>query len=522
MNKDSAVENFNFIYLGLLAGGALNIPEYANTWCSWEVNDVISWDVINFIDTQRPGCQLWLGDNACSFPDPREILRLQHSPCLVALTISLYACEIKAFKLLQQTILTCRKLRTLDLDIWFQNTSFEFDEPKIYGFKLKPNEKFPPLKSLSLSGFYFGSSLEAKGTWREAIDLAQLTSLTLHDDAFPWWQEPALSSLKSFKAKMPKQLGTDIIRSPLNPDFHCFFSQNKNLEILDLSRFSEKFDFAWLKPVGPTLKTLRLHEFTRTIEVKNRHILLPTDLHFLGRNLPNLRNLKLDIGASEAWPYEMLTTIALAFPMLTYLTVHISYLVGSRQASSLPNVIDNCQLAKMTRIASSWSHLWNILSGKYCCLSQQQYEESTNQSPFYRQEIDQTTQTHGIPLSQREPLLKSLVVMIGPPSSPESQAFRVTVSERVEDGRRGEAFVISQDVEDIVQQMKELPTRSIQSKQFGEMCQNLLQARRKAEIGFFDKNEEGLVTSESWHWGSKRSVIPEEDAHVVNGINLGT
>lgn len=483
---------------------------------SWEVNEVVSWDIINFIDTQRPGCQLWLSDNACSFPDPREILRLQHSPCLVALTISLYACETKAFKLLQQTILTCRKLRALDLDIWFQNTSFEFDEPKIYGFKLKPDEKFPPLKSLSLSGFHVGMSLESERIWREAIDLAQLTSLTLYDDAFLWWQEPRLNSLQSFEIKMSKQLGTAFYSSPTNPELHCFFSQNKNLEFLDLSRFCKNFNFAWLEPVGSSLKYLRLHEFTRTIEAKNSRILHRSDLHLLGKTLPNLRDLKLDMGASKTWPYEMLATIALAFPKLTCLTIHMRYPTRSQRASSLPNIVDNCQLAKMSRIASSWSHLWKILSGEHCCLSQEQYEQSATQSLFCRQEKEQKTQDHAAPLSRPEPLLKSLVVIIGPPSSPESQEFRVTVSECAEYARRGEASVISQDVEDIVQQMKEIPSRSIQSKQFGDMCQKLLQARRKAKTGFFDKNDERPVSTKSWHWGSRRTVIPEVDAHMIN------
>lgn len=472
-------------------------------------------------------------------------------PWLVALTISLDACNIQAFKLFQQTILICHKLRVLKIDIQLLNRYLDDDRPRIHGFRLRPNEKLPPLKSLSLSGFHFESSEKKNGNWEDIIDFTNLTNLTLRDDAFPWWQEPRLNLLQSFKAKMPKQPKTPSTKSTYIVDFHCFFSQNKHLETLNLARLIEDFDFVWLKPIGSTLKTLHLHEFNRTSAFQSGRSLGHSDLRLLGKILPNVRELKLDLGASKTWPYEKLTTIALAFPELSYLTVHMNYPLDFRQAFPSSNEIDNYQFATISRTASSWSYLWICLSSNSCFPSERKTSQSVPSEEIHEQPTTQTTknkryktisfpkmisrslkktsntqemnqqqQIHSFLPSQREPLLKSLVVVVGPPESPGSQSFHATISECAEDAKRGKAFVVSLDVEDTTRQMRELSARSIQSNQFGDMCQNLLQARRKAKEGFFNKDDKRPITSESWKWGAKLSVVPDQDAEAKQRMDI--
>lgn len=412
-----------------------------------------------------------------------------------------------AFGCLQSTIMTCPALRTLDLALlcgggWMDGA------PIIRGFKLMNGQRLPPLKHLLLAGFPAGLHLGIEDTWREALDLSRLTGLYFReqrDQAFNWWQETNLASLRYFRASYPERSNGHLNFDAIPLQVKSFFSRNQRLEVLDLVDFMHHIELGWLAPLSSTLHTLRIHEQPqrrRAIRAKfdDRRFLTHGDISLLGKLLPNLHTLKLDIRATPNWPYGTLTSIAIAFPWLHCLEINFD----------LYYEMEKCLLrhgypvATMNRAASSWSHLWRIFAGQDTATRKR--ATGCTSSPDEHMDVNIC-----------RPHLKTLTIIIGPPGHTFGggmegvcHQFHVCISERAEEAEQGIATVTSSAVE---HQLKS--TSSIDSESEAAKHEKALSiARYKAEVGTIEWPLRHTSTFEFKippHWGAKRTIQPSDN-----------
>ena len=119
------------------------------------------------------------------------------------------------------------------------------------------------------------------------------------------------------------------------------------------------------------------------------------------------------------------------------------------------------------------------------------------------------------------PHLKPLEIIVGPPPRflPEPHltchSFNVTISENAEEAEQGIATVKSLEVEHILAELHDLASSpyliGLETRE-RELRQDLLFARRNAEIGTVD--QEFKIYGLSDRWGAKRSVRPSEGVKV--------
>ena len=471
---------------------------------------MIPQDIINCVNSKQPPCELWVYGRTFSCPSPKKIVAVQDLPGLVALSISVPATSVDTFFLLQWALRSCPNLRMLDLNIVHETSHPTRTAPIIRGFQPTNGRKLPSLGHLILSGFRAGLQMGIEDTWREALYLSQLESLYFKDpkeQAFNWWQETSLVSLKSFRAPYPLHSHTHLNAASIPLQIKSFFGRNWRLKDLELFDFMDHIELLWLAPLGSSLQALRIHERPkrprRHTQFDRRRFLTHDDISLLGRLLPNLDTLKLNFRATPNWPYGTLTAIAIAFPRLRHLEIHFDICYSAE--NNMPQ--HGYPLATMNRAASSWSHLWNILAS--------QDTATRNRATGNILSPDQ-------PTIMCQPHLKTLEVIVGPPgpyvhTSSLFHRFQVTLAERAEEAEQGIATLISKEVEDLLQEKnKFLPKFLVATgSEVERVDEDLAKAMIEAEIGTEDWSFDicAYPTSAAPHWGMRRTVRPSEMFH---------
>jgi hypothetical protein len=414
--------------------------------------------------------------------------------------------DVGAFGCLQSTIMTCPALRLLDLAlVWVGD--WMHGAPIIRGFRLTNGQRLPPLEHLILAGFPTALHRGIEDTWREALDLSRLKGLYLRDfreQAFNWWQETNLGSLKYFGASYPERSNNHLNFDAIPPQVESFFYRNQKIEMLGLVDFMNHMELRWLAPLSSTLHTLRIHEQSRRrraigANFDSRRFLTHGDILLLGKLLPNLHTLKLDIRATPNWPYGTLTSIAIAFPWLHYLEIDFD-LYYETESKLLRH---GYPVATMNRAASSWSHLWRILASQDTATR----KRATGNVPGPDKPMD---------VNICRPHLKALAIIVGPPSKTldgsrggVSQQFHVCISKRAEEAEQGIATVTSSAVEDQLQSTPLIDSES----EMAERKKTLSICRYKAEVGTIEWPISHAPTFEFEippHWGAKRTVQPSD------------
>ncbi|KAK5654589.1 hypothetical protein OQA88_7218 [Cercophora sp. LCS_1] len=188
---------------------------------------------------------------------------------------------------------------------------------------------FPPLESLSLSGYHMDADEEREEWphWRDGLDWSRLKTLSLGPHPYYSDGPPMADLLKKFKGhattlrsltiKTWADEGDDICL-PLN----SFLTSFATLEELTVKRH--------LVPVEDLashsgLKRLCLHcmEVKRPEETP-RPTLSVTDLALLDASCPDLETLEIDISRDSTgeWPKDIVEALAGSFSNLLHLTLH--------------------------------------------------------------------------------------------------------------------------------------------------------------------------------------------------------
>ncbi|KAF2469512.1 uncharacterized protein BDR25DRAFT_304562 [Lindgomyces ingoldianus] len=249
---------------------------------------------------------------------------------------------------------SCPNITTLDLRVTWLGCSEAPDRWNL-PFKLKGGDKYPPLKSLRLEGYYFDhrewedaefrnqgfgypSFLEKWGSWIrtgniwKAVQYSFMkpeqknkTNLDLWLDAMDWSQLESLGlrgghrSMDAFVEKVVPRLtslsGLDMIDQAGNTTLQILKSLNNN-SLKNLTWIG-----TWPSDVLPSI--LSLHgKSLQHLEVRSEEEMdVPTpvfnnsQLSLLSRLAPNLTHLSINIHRNGTWPIETFNAIS-AIPSL--------------------------------------------------------------------------------------------------------------------------------------------------------------------------------------------------------------
>ncbi|KAJ5764332.1 hypothetical protein N7533_003013 [Penicillium manginii] len=203
------------------------------------------------------------------------------------------------------------------------------DPPSIRISSLAPGTTFPPLRSLSLSGYDVTKDEKGQRIWSKKFPWNQLQSLTLGHQDNPGFFKAATGKVRHLKKFEATHYGKPNSRR----DLDAFLSSFHTLESLTA------------KGTIPSLAAMAHHSnlehlCLHTIEQpdKERVSLNASEIRALNRKHPRLKSLELDIDPKGKWPDNIVKAIATGFKNLHQLSIH----VGLR----LPLLIKTCEADK--------------------------------------------------------------------------------------------------------------------------------------------------------------------------------
>ncbi|KAJ5899903.1 hypothetical protein N7495_004647 [Penicillium taxi] len=188
---------------------------------------------------------------------------------------------------------------------------------RISPLTLSENETFPPLRSLTISGYRFKES-EAS-VWKKKFPWDQLQSLSVGPQNALLFPDIATGFVHNLKKFELKSYGRVVERVGESMDaLDAFLSSFCSLEILITKGFVPSVDAV---AHHPDLKILCLHE----IETpgKERKNLEAKEIEYLDRNCPKLTDLEIDINPEGAWPNNTINALSKGFRNLRRLSIHV-------------------------------------------------------------------------------------------------------------------------------------------------------------------------------------------------------
>ncbi|KAK0640761.1 hypothetical protein B0T16DRAFT_201959 [Cercophora newfieldiana] len=200
--------------------------------------------------------------------------------------------------------------------------------PRVKTFQFDSDEDvtFPPLESLSLSGYDMDMDDEWPH-WRDGLDWSRLKSLTLGPDPRHAGGPTMAHLLLQFKrhATALRSLTVQTWASEGHETCHPLNGFLKSFDTLEELTVRRHFVPVEKMAGHSKMKRLCLHcmEVERP-EGASRPTLSVDDLAVLDKSFPELETLEMDIarGASGEWPKDVADALASSFPNLRHLSLH--------------------------------------------------------------------------------------------------------------------------------------------------------------------------------------------------------
>ncbi|RMJ21092.1 hypothetical protein PHISP_08038 [Aspergillus sp. HF37] len=201
-------------------------------------------------------------------------------------------------------------------------------DTEISTLKLSDDEVFPPIRALSLSGYWVYSEEQV---WAEKFPWKQLRSLSLGPQDNLRFLEQAtgrVQSLTEFEITSPKVR----VKASEAIELDNFVSSFHTLETLTAKGMVPPLDAV---AHHPNLRRLCLHVIENT-KVKRQN-LDAKQIGDLDQHCPGLISLEIDLDpdGSGTWPYESIESIAKGFKNLRQLSIHVA--LGIAQIRDLPD-----------------------------------------------------------------------------------------------------------------------------------------------------------------------------------------
>ena len=329
---------------------------------------------------------------------------LQSSDCVRKIILYVNTSQLKVVVSTREMLLACKNLRHLELTfdppISWKPLDVSEDSNKF------PVEKvFSRLESLILTGLKGDTTNQDHPCreWRNPVDLSQLITLDAKEDSYIWLLNTTLKNLKKFTGEL-----FSWTEDSDGHFFQAFLDRNKSLHALDIQGLLEHGGSSWLAPLEKlhTLIIRKSHESNASSEMDSK------DLRILAKSLPNLQSFSLYVHHDTTWPYEKLTEIAQSLPHLRHLTIQLFY-SADRPVFAKDEVALKAPVT-LAMTAASWCHLWKEIR-----------------------------------LSQTSPRLKTFTIIAEYLHSAypnDMRTFNATLSEQLEEARRGVAIVSNLEV----------------------------------------------------------------------------
>ncbi|KAI1346437.1 hypothetical protein F5Y01DRAFT_321710 [Xylaria sp. FL0043] len=246
---------------------------------------------------------------------------------------------------MQKLVFACPNLKSFSLSLMGGYGGCVISMPQyemIYSFRLSGDETFPPLETLSLSGYHVRGV--EREHWQNNFQWSKLRSLSLGPKYTAKFLEVAAGYAKSLRdltvqvytdadTKYYEEQDDDERECPPLEDFLMTFS---SLESLTVRGYHVS-----LAPIAnhPGLKHLCLHSFE---PVNDEGVPRPTlsveQLQELDKSCPHLETLEIDLYRDGEWPEHTFRALAAGFKALRCLTLHLEVgLQGAGGPRGRPN-----------------------------------------------------------------------------------------------------------------------------------------------------------------------------------------
>ncbi|KAK2813953.1 hypothetical protein FQN50_000354 [Emmonsiellopsis sp. PD_5] len=238
----------------------------------------------------------------------------------------------------QQLVMSCPNLRSLALRIQYRWGGCVMGRPmskasRGFSKQLAPN--FPPLQELTLDDYRMRD--KEWTYWEENFQWNALSRLTLNHDngVFLHNLGGLVQNLRNLELTcFPDETEDEYAEDQALGKFLRSFS---SLESIHLEGFAAS---AKSLTSHPNLLAVHMHiaepRSYKEDEILNRPVFAVSDIQLLGRRCPKINDLSIDIARNEVWPYDVLTALALSFPRLQKLRLHLELGVNDISAPIQP------------------------------------------------------------------------------------------------------------------------------------------------------------------------------------------
>lgn len=244
---------------------------------------------------------------------------------------------------LYHTLVLCSNIRSLSLALR-QGNCLIGDTGRSFGWK--KGDRFPPLESLTLTGYDWNFRVNSRQSsnaeqWRASMDWSKLKRLGL--------SRPPNSFLETFRGELDgldsltlrHQSGFwgdeetlcafDATTEELRQNYSSFIASLPPLRELSISGIGRPLNLTPILEIhGATLEKLSIHEFEHDCRYETgnatwvRPVLSVSEIEEIRLSAPNLRELTLDVyRSSNKWPNAILKALS-KFPLLTQLTMNFN------------------------------------------------------------------------------------------------------------------------------------------------------------------------------------------------------
>ncbi|KAK2799972.1 hypothetical protein FQN51_006401 [Onygenales sp. PD_10] len=292
----------------------------------WNLRSDIPQRVVDALESHQQNPSLSLADEDFiqidRFYGSRMVSGLDFTMDTTQVSNVLFAQPIHAA---QQLVMSCPNLRSLALRIHYRWGGCIRGRPTSKGSRAFSNQlapNFPPLQELTLDDYKMKD--EEWTYWKDNFQWNALSRLTLNhrNGVFLHNLEGLVQNLRNLELMcFPDETDYKYAEDPALGKFLRSFS---SLETIRLEGFAASAESL---ASHPNLLTVHMHiaepRSYNEDEILTRPVFAATDIRLLGQSCPKIYNLNIDIARNGAWPYDVLTALALYFPRLQKLRLHL-------------------------------------------------------------------------------------------------------------------------------------------------------------------------------------------------------
>ncbi|KAG5982121.1 hypothetical protein E4U55_002268 [Claviceps digitariae] len=287
----------------------------------WSLSDILDFGQLNRHKTKISIRNLPLGgsqqDLSPSLLDPvltKHLVSLQLAKSIPPLTTKVDT--------LKRLLVQCPSLDTLEYEDLGRGTSFTFSA----------GECLPPVSNLVLKSYDWAHSAdEVERHW----NMSELRSLAL--DSVPvsnFLRSVSLGDLRHLTClRVHDSLASSLDRQEDATQglYHLVKNYIDALQILDMTCHTRLFPIDAITKHGASLREVHFRDHTGFRHDDDKcPTLSPKDIAALGRSLPFVNTLELDMDAGLCSPPEFLQALS-TFPLLQHLTLHVQTLLRSSE-----------------------------------------------------------------------------------------------------------------------------------------------------------------------------------------------